>query len=467
MIDFGKGKAAVFRPASDLPDRGPVMQPGRPASEALSLFLLHGADACELRAQVYYLAQMAPSLSRRGLTELAGQLAAWPGRGPWRAAIVADSPQALSEGLTELLIWLGEGREWGTDVVTGVWLARAAKAPRVAFVFPGQNAPVSFDGGGWTRRFPELRALFADPSLPAPGDPSRTAIIQPYIAAAHLAGLAVLERFGVQADLALGHSFGELAALHWGGAFDAAGLLRLAAERGRLMERCRSGAMCHIAAPISELYWLMEPSPKVVVSCINGPDSTVLSGPVAAVEVVADRARRRGWTVTRLAVNRAFHSTAMSPAARGLADWMAEHPARLLQRRVVSSVTGATLYPRHNLRCHLMEHMTSPVRFIEAMDHLATAADVCVEVGPGSQLSSFTKSWLDLPILSLDVGGDDLRGLLGTLGALYARGVAIDRDALLPARGLSAYRGSNGFNSAILLARRPVTSGGCGARWRG
>jgi enediyne polyketide synthase len=211
--------------------------------------------------------------------------------------------------------------------------------------------------------------------------------------------------------------------------------------------------MCHVAAPISELYWLMEPSPKVVVSCINGPESSVLSGPVAAVQVVADRARRRGLKVTRLAVDCAFHSTAMEPAASGLADWMQRFPADRLQRRVVSSVTTTTLYPGYDLRCHLMDHMTSPVRFIEAMDHVADLVDLCVEVGPGATLKGFTRAWLERPVLSLEVGAGNLRGLFHTLAALHSHGVKLDRDALLPARGLAAYRGSNGFRIAAL---RPV-----------
>lgn len=422
--------------------------PGKPC-----LFLLQANDACDLRAQAHYLARLAPGLSANGLTELAAQLAAWPGQGPWRAALVADHPCRLSEGLTELLVWLGEEREQGMDSTAGVYLGRSPRPARVAFLFPGQGAPVRVGGGAWARRFPEIRRWFEHAALPVPSDIQRTSIAQPTITAAHLAGLTVLERVGVRADLALGHSLGELAALHWGGAFDGDQLMRLAAKRGRLMEACRGGAMCHIAAPISELYWLMEPSPKVVVSCINAPDSTVLSGPVAAVQVVSDRARRRGLKVTHLATDCAFHSTAMGPAAQGVADWMRHHPAERLQRRVVSSVTASTLYPGGDLRGHLMDHMTSPVRFIEAMDHVAESADLCVEVGPGKLLQGFAHGWVEPQVLSLDVGAADLGGLFNTLAALHSRGVELDRDALLPARGLAAYRGSNGFRVA---AMRPI-----------
>ena len=430
------------------------------------LFLLQADDACDLRAQAHYLARLAPGLTAEGLAEMAAQLATWPGEGPWRAALVADHPCRLSEGLTELLAWLGEEREQGMDMAAGVYLGRSRRTARIGLLFPGQGAPLSPGGGAWLRRFPALRRWFAHEALPEVCEVQRTVTAQPYITAAHLAGLAMLEYFGVRADVALGHSLGELAALHWGGVFDGDQLLRLSAERGRLMEACRGGAMCHIAAPISELYWLMEPSPKVVVSCINGPESTVLSGPVAAVQVVADRARRRGLKATRLAVDCAFHSTAMGPAASGLADWMQHHPADYLQRRVVSSVTAMTLYPGFDLRAHLIDHMTSPVRFIEAMDHLAESVDVCVEVGPGSLLKGFAHGWLDQLVLSLDVGAGDLDGLFTTLAALHSQGVDIDRDALLPTRRPSAPCSNNDNRAAAMRPRQRSLSGSDGAQWR-
>ena len=48
----------------------------------------------------------------------------------------------------------------------------------------------------------------------------------------------------------MGHSLGELTALHWAGAMDEAELLALATERGRVMAQASEGggAMASIAA---------------------------------------------------------------------------------------------------------------------------------------------------------------------------------------------------------------------------
>ena len=58
---------------------------------------------------------------------------------------------------------------------------------------------------------------------------------QPALAAHSLSLLALLESIGVEPDCAVGHSLGELVALHAAGAMDAGSLLRLARRRGELL----------------------------------------------------------------------------------------------------------------------------------------------------------------------------------------------------------------------------------------
>ncbi len=66
---------------------------------------------------------------------------------------------------------------------------------------------------------------------------------QPAIIAASVAALALLRDLDIEAETAVGHSLGELTALHWAGAFDVETLLRIAEARGKAMaelaERCR------------------------------------------------------------------------------------------------------------------------------------------------------------------------------------------------------------------------------------
>lgn len=420
----------------------PAPEPVKPGLDDY-LLLVEADDARQLRSLVAGLASVVPGLSRRAIRVLArhtvagrGAERAQPGR-CWRAAFTKTDPRSLCEGLAQVMAWLDEGRRWASDRDNGTCLAHERRRPRIAFVFPGQAAPVSFDGGAWARRFPSVASVFADPALPPRGGLDNTAVVQPYLLATQLAGLQVLEGFGLRADIALGHSLGELTALHWAGACDARALLRLGADRGRLMGQWPRGAMCHISAPMSELYWIMDPSPKVVVSCINGPDSTVLSGPVAAVEAVAARARRRGWKATRLRVRGAFHSPLIRPAANAFTEALNDYRFRPLRGRVISTTTATWLPAGLDVRAHLIEHMTGPVRFIEAMDRVAAAADLCIEVGSGSLLRGLASSWLDLPVLATEVGSGDFGGLKYAMAVAYVLGAEVDKQALVGAgRGL-------------------------------
>ena len=99
-------------------------------------------------------------------------------------------------------------------------------------------------------------------------------------------GQLVDGRFRVEAEVAVGHSLGELSALHWAGAMDEQALLRLATGRGRAMtENSESGTMAGVRADPATVTALIGDLP-VVIAGYNGPNQTVVAGPVEAIEEV-------------------------------------------------------------------------------------------------------------------------------------------------------------------------------------
>jgi len=203
------------------------------------LFLLGGDNAQELSAQVERLAGYAARLSWAELGDLAAVLARQPGTRQVRAALVAAIPAELASALRVLQEQLAQGTTRCFDPRAGVFIGATDQA-RIAFLFSGQAAPVRLDGGALARRFPEVKALYDRAALPAlpvgegqgGGNTVATAIAQPAIVTAELAALQVLARLGVTAQVAVGHSLGELTALHWAGALDETALLDLARVRG-------------------------------------------------------------------------------------------------------------------------------------------------------------------------------------------------------------------------------------------
>ncbi|HYX25888.1 MAG TPA: beta-ketoacyl synthase N-terminal-like domain-containing protein, partial [Thermoanaerobaculia bacterium] len=344
------------------------------------LLLLAAPDAAALAAQAERLAAVAARVSRAELADLAAELrrrTTAGSNGPARAAVVASKPAEAAEGLRRLAGWLREGETARIDPRHGVFLGllgagpRGRRGHRIGLLFLGQGAPSHLDGGLLRRRFEELAAVYGPaglaPQAAAPEAPGAidTAVAQPAILSHSLAGLWLLDRLGLRAAVAVGHSLGEIAALHWAGAFDAEAALRLATARGRAMADLPgggSGAMASLGADAATVAEIVAGT-GAVVAAYNGPRRTVISGPAAAVAAALERARDRGLAATRLRVSHAFHSPLVAGAAPRLAAELETHPPRPLARPVASTVTGGLLDAGTDLRELLLSQLTSPVRF--------------------------------------------------------------------------------------------------------
>ena len=121
---------------------------------------------------------------------------------------------------------------------------------------------------------------------PRDGDLRSTAVAQPAIVTASLAALN-LSQFGIEAEIAVGHSLGELTAFHWAESFDSDTLLRITAARGQAMSDLAgdAGAMASLAADQNEVEALLDGEP-VAIAGLNARRQTVVSGPVVAVSVI-------------------------------------------------------------------------------------------------------------------------------------------------------------------------------------
>ena len=401
----------------------------------VELFLFDGANALDLLQQVDGLLDVAASLAWSDLADLAAAQHRQLAERPMRAALVAARPGELAEALATLRRWLTAGEPSHLDTRAGVFLGTHTRAPRIGFLFPGQGSPSHPGGGLWRRRFAAVDALYAQADLPVGRDGRDTALAQPAIATASLAGLRVLQRLGLQADVAVGHSLGELAAFHWAGAFDEPTLLRIARLRGRAMAELAvgDGGMASIGVGPQLLGPLLTNSP-VVIASLNGPEQTVVAGPVGAVERVIEHARAKDWAAQRLPVSHAFHSPLVAPAVPALQASLAREAISGLQRRVVSTVTGAELEMDADIRALLRLQVTNPVRFYEAARCVAQQTDLLIEVGPGHVLSGLVSSFSAVPTIATDTSGPSLRGLLAAAGTAFALGAPLAHAALFDDR---------------------------------
>jgi enediyne polyketide synthase len=386
-------------------------------SAALRLIPLAASNAAALSALAQELAEWAaetPSDLRR-LERLARERL--PRRAELRAAVVAADGEELCRGLEQVVDVAGTRLAIGRRFAVG-----SGDDHRVAFLFPGQGAPVRTGPGAIGAWVPAAGRPFAAAGLlddePVPDD-----LVQLSVVAACLGGLAAARELGISAELAVGHSLGELVALHWAGACDEPTLLRLARARGRAMtaHADRRGTMAALRCDAAEVEGLAAEA-GVTVACRNSPRSCVVSGEASAVEALLAAAKQAGLAGMPLPVVGPFHSPLMRPAQPVFAEQLAAADLGPPQRPVFSTITGGRLDPASDLRLLLLDQLVNPVLFADALAAAATETDLLLDLGPGRILSPLVADITEKPLVSMRVGDAGSRGLLEVAAAAFAAG---------------------------------------------
>ncbi len=403
-MGFGGINAHVVMTGVSGPRRASVPEPLARWSRPLprhEIVLLTANDRNELVERLTALSGWAAALSAAELHDLAATKyeTAQPNAAV-RCALVADTPERLATVAAKAANQAGSRTDrLVLDRDAGFVLAERG-GYRIGLVFPGQAAPVRARLEDWAEGL-------GVPALPeglyVRDGATGTAVAQPAIVRQSLAALAWLTDFGCRPVAAAGHSLGEIVALVWAGALSGEDALRLAADRGRIMARHgRSDTtMASVGLPADRVAELVLGT-SVIVAGINAADQTAIAGTEAEVRQVVGRAVRAGVRATMLPVSHGFHSAAMAAAAPPLAARLREIEFGAPMRTVVSTVTGRPLAGDADLAALLVEQLTAPVRFTDAVGDLRTRCDLLVEAGPGTTLSSLVT---ELPVVSMDSGG--------------------------------------------------------------
>jgi enediyne polyketide synthase len=398
------------------------------------ILLVDAGSAAELRERLVRLVDFLPGLAYAQVSDLAATLHAELRDLPYRAAVVVSTPEDAERRVRQVVEVLDAG---GTRLFSAdgrSMLGHVSGPGRLGYLFPGQGSGRGTSGGALRRRFAEAESVYQSAALPQSGDMVATQVAQPRIVTGALAGLRVLSTLGLEATVAVGHSLGELAALHWAGAMDEQTLLRVAGVRGGTMaEHSSSGTMASISAGPDPVGHVIDGLP-VVIAGYNGPEQTVVAGSAAMVDQACARAREAGLTANRLPVSHAFHSPLVAPAANAFGAALATESFGPVGRRVVSTVTGEVLAPDTDVAALLHRQITDPVLFSQAVALAAKDVDLFVEVGPGRVLTGLVCAAAEVPAVALDTDDESLAGLLRVVGAAYVVGAARVDAALFHGR---------------------------------
>ncbi len=264
-----------------------------------------------------------------------------------------------------------------------------------------------------------------------------TRVAQPALGAVSIGAWRVLEHFGIWADAAAGHSFGELVALCAAGRIDSANLHELARMRGEAMANAAAGAaadcgaMLAVSAPVADIQYLIEAEHlKLVIANKNSPNQVVLSGATSQIELAAAVLESRGIRNRRLTVSAAFHSPLVANAQKPFAKALKKVTISQGQIPVFANTT-ADVYPDEPRQAAelLAAQLAQPVEFINEIEKMyAFGVRTFLEVGPGGKLSGLVRAILhdrEHEVVALDPSSGKRSGifdLASTLGQLAALG---------------------------------------------
>ncbi len=160
----------------------------------------------------------------------------------------------------------------------------------------------------------------------------------------------------------MGHSLGEITALHWAGACSEEELMSIVHARGKTMAEAGdpSGAMASIRASHSDVLKRIN-GDGLVVAARNAPLQTVVAGEAGAVKRFTEKLRLQGISATMLPVSHAFHSPLVAGVATAFAEHLTSCEFADISGRVVSTVIGGLLAPSIDLKTLLAEQITKPV----------------------------------------------------------------------------------------------------------
>lgn len=369
-----------------------------------------------------------------------------------RLALVAQTAEGAVELLNQFMV---------NDPSPSLWSDRALphQPPKLAFVFSGMGPQWWAMGRELLLHEPVFRAVieqcdtvlreFADWSLldemlvdEKQSRMEDADIAQPANFALQTAVVALLRSWGVEPHAVVGHSAGEVAAVHVAGAMSLEQALQVIYQRSRLQHRTAGqGNMVAVHLPLEEAQRLADEfMGGVSIAAINGPSDVTLSVTTGARERLVQACAQREIVHRVLRGNVPYHSPLMDPLRSELVESLRGLQPQPAAVPLISTVTGKAISGNRLDANYWWHNIRDPVRFTSAVDGLIDAGcDVFLEIGPHPVLSSFVSACLahrrreGLVMPSLRRNEKERSDLVGVIGRLYTRGYPINWRQLYPA----------------------------------
>lgn len=268
---------------------------------------------------------------------------------------------------------------------------------------------------------------------------------QPLLGIVDFAFAEFLKSLGIIPDMVAGHSYGELAALCFAGAFDAEVLVPLSHKRAlSILDAIEEdkGKMIAVSLPETEIITLLDGEKDVWAVNFNSPKQIVLAGSTEGINSFMRKLSNKNIAYKELNVACAFHSPLLHKSRKLYADVLQKVDFKTLNIPVWSNTT-AEYYPtgKQEIKNRLSEHLIKPVLFNRQVENMYNeGARIFIEVGPGRVLTGLVQSILGDKVSAFETENKSFNGvtfILHTIAKYLSTGKSVDVEKLFEKRNTS------------------------------
>ncbi|MDT8447978.1 MAG: beta-ketoacyl synthase N-terminal-like domain-containing protein [bacterium] len=307
----------------------------------------------------------------------------------------------------------------------GIHYREVALEGAVAALFAGQGSPYLNMGKDLVWNFPSFEAGFAQMDALFAEEPEALSQVvfpvptfdaaerkaqetrlqltenaQPAIGVFSRGLYRLMSDAGFKADMAAGHSFGELTALWAAGVLSESDYMSLAQARGAAMKAqdgVDAGGMMAVMGQVEGIEAQIKEFKDLKAANYNSKKQVVLAGPKDQLELAATKLKAQKFSCVMLGVSAAFHTPLVGHAQKPFAQAIAKASFKAPKIPVYSNASGKA-HPQDpkKIQKALEEHILHSVRFVDEIEAMYEAgARIFVEFGPQSILSKLTGNILN------------------------------------------------------------------------
>ncbi|HEX5406234.1 MAG TPA: acyltransferase domain-containing protein [Pseudonocardiaceae bacterium] len=266
--------------------------------------------------------------------------------------------------------------------------------------------------------------------------------IQPALWAIEVSLAALWREWGIEPDLVIGHSMGEVAAAVTVGALSLQDGANLVCRRSRVLSQIRgAGAMWAVQLGEADATKaIADQTGDVCIAAVNGDHATTLSGDTAALAALVEQFQANGVYCKRLRVGCAAHTRQVEPITEDLRAALADLSPATARVPLYSTVLDRELDGRELDADYWVSNLRQPVMFAPAV-RAAIARQprtLFIEISPHSVLIQSIEDLVEssigeqFAIPSLCRDQSELGTMMAGLAAAYTHGLRPNWERVYP-----------------------------------